>query len=223
MNENRYKYFNTLQTVFITLIITGNILALKMTHILAIITPAGMICFPFTYTINDIITEVYGKKASINLIKNGLIALTIFTAFLLLSVKMVPADTWSKQSSYENVFGFAPRLFFATIIGYLSGEILNSEILSRLYQKFDGAYYLPRSIFSTLFGVLVDSITFNLCAFLFTMSLGTLVIFTFHQFILKLLFEIVGSLVSTPIVKALKAKEINNRSEERYSIKPFLQ
>lgn len=204
VTTSAYPY---LLAVFCSIIILGNIHALKITKFFSILTPSGMICFPFTFSICDIITEVYGEKAADRAIKMGLIILVIYFISLNIVTMLEPAPGWENQHAWETIFSSSPRIILGTFLAYYLGEKINSKILSILKSIFNGKFFLRRSIASTIIGVTVDTFVFNFIAFFATFSFGYWLIFTCHQLILKVIFELFGSWISSIIVPIITKYE----------------
>lgn len=204
ITTSAYPY---LLAVFCSIIILGNIYALKITRFFSILTPSGMICFPFTFSICDIITEVYGEKAADRAIKMGLIILVIYFISLNIVTMLEPAPGWDNQHAWETIFSSSPRIILGTFLAYYLGEKINSKILSMLKSIFNGKFFLRRSIASTIIGVTVDTFVFNFIAFFGKFSLNYWLIFTCNQLVLKVFFELFGSWVSSIIVPILAKKE----------------
>ena len=193
-----------LSSIFSMIVIAGNIFALKFTTIGPFSTPAGMICFPFTYTLGDIITEIYGYSIARKVILMGLFNLVLFYIFLKLVIALPPASFWHLQKEFEAVFGLSSRILLGTIVGYLSGELVNSRILSFLKYITQGNIFVPRAVASTIIGVTTDTLFFNIAAFLFIIPFSILLPFILQQYLLKICFEIVGAFAAGFIVKKIK-------------------
>ena len=55
-----YRYFAAVTAVFVTCLVTANIIAVKIVDVLGIVVPAAVVIFPISYIFGDILTEVYG-------------------------------------------------------------------------------------------------------------------------------------------------------------------
>src|SRR3990167_8353775 len=188
-----------LSSIFSMIVIAGNIFALKFTTIGPFSTPAGMICFPFTYTLGDIITEIYGYSIARKVILMGLFNLVLFYIFLKLVIALPPASFWHLQKEFEAVFGLSSRILLGTIVGYLSGELVNSRILSFLKYITQGNIFVPRAVsFPILF------VSTHTLFFFFSSSFSILLPFILQQYLLKICFEIVGAFAAGFIVKKIK-------------------
>ena len=91
-----------------------------------------MLFFPISYLFGDILTEVYGYARSRRVVWAGFAALA-FAALMSRVVLEMPADpSWPNQKAWETVFGNAPRVVLASMLGFFSGEFANSYTLAKL-------------------------------------------------------------------------------------------
>lgn len=217
------SYYPYLVAFFCSIVILGNIFALKISSFLSLITPSGMICFPYTFSILDIITEVYGEKAASRTIKAGLIILFLYFLMLRIVTNLTPSPDWHLQHEWENIFSASSRIVFGTFIAYYLGEKINTKLLSILKYVFNKKYFLRRSLASTFMGVSVDTVVFNLVAFYGIFSFDFLLWFTLHQLVLKWVMEITGSWVASRIVTRLKNYEQLDPVKPRAWIDKYLR
>jgi queuosine precursor transporter len=71
--EGYSQWFVVVVAIFITCLITANITAVKLVSILGLILPAGVIVFPISYIVGDVLTEVYGFRMARQVIWLGFI------------------------------------------------------------------------------------------------------------------------------------------------------
>lgn len=204
VSKSIYPY---LCSLFSAIVIAGNVYALKIVNLGLLSSPAGMICFPFSFSIVDIVTEVYGEKTAKRFIRTGLINLIFFIALLQI-VLALPSDlSVSPQEEFNGVFSLSWRIFLGTIAGYYLGESINSKCLSILKFITDGTGFFQRSFYSTIIGITVDTVIFNLIAFVGVIPVEKLTPFIFKQYILKIFFAWVGAYVVSKIIPSIKRKE----------------
>jgi hypothetical protein len=170
---------------------------------------AGVLFFPISYVIGDVLTEVYGYAYARRCIWAGFAAL-IFMAFMAwVVVALPPAADWGNQKAYEAVFGQVPRIVFASIVAFWAGEFVNSYVLAKMKIWTKGKLLWTRTIGSTVFGQGVDSLLFYPIAFLgvagWTDELVIQVIFT--QWAIKVAWEAALTPVTYAVVGWLKHRE----------------
>jgi uncharacterized PurR-regulated membrane protein YhhQ (DUF165 family) len=55
-----FRYYHAVSMLFVASLIIGNTLAVKIIDLWGFNLPAGILCFPVAYIVNDLLTEVYG-------------------------------------------------------------------------------------------------------------------------------------------------------------------
>src|SRR4030066_88612 len=96
--------------VFITCLITANIVAVKMISLGPVIVFAGIFVFPVSYIFGDVLTEVYGYPVARRVIWLGFACNLIFVFFAWLGQILPSASFWGEQQAYESILGYTPRL-----------------------------------------------------------------------------------------------------------------
>ena len=106
-----FRYYDLVMAAFVTILLLSNLIgASKPSYVtLPLIGQwsfgAGVLFFPVSYIIGDILTEVYGYARARRVIWTGFAAL-LFMAFMAwVVVQLPPAAGWPGQEAYEFVFG----------------------------------------------------------------------------------------------------------------------
>lgn len=129
----QFRYYDIVMAAFVAVLLLSNVIgAAKLSTVAGFTFGAGILFFPVSYVIGDVLTEVYGYAKARRAIWVGFVAL-IFMAFMSWAVvAMPPAASWGGQSAYEAVFGQVPRIVLASILAFWAGEFVNSYILARM-------------------------------------------------------------------------------------------
>jgi uncharacterized integral membrane protein (TIGR00697 family) len=210
-----FRHFDLVMAAFVTILLLSNVLgAGKVATVdLPLIGDwpfgAGILFFPLSYVIGDVLTEVYGYARARRCIWVGTASL-LFMAFMAwVVVQLPPAESWTKQLAYEAVFGQVPRIVFASIIAFWAGEFVNSFVLAKMKVLTSGRHLWSRTIGSTAVGQGVDSLIFYPLAFFgeegWTTELVVTVLFT--QWALKVGWEVLLTPVTYLAVSKLKRGE----------------
>jgi len=206
--------------VFITCLITANIIAVKVISLGPFILPAAVFVFPLSYIFGDVLTEVYGYRVARRVIWLGFICNLIFVFFAWVGQVLPPADFWEGQGSYKGILGFAPRLLAASFCGYLAGEFANSAILARMKILTRGRWLWSRTIGSTIIGQGLDTSIFITLAFIGTgASVPTMIL---HHWFAKVVIEAVCTPATYAIVNWLKQKEGIDTYDYETRYNPFI-
>ena len=208
--ETRFSgRFVVVVAIFITCLITANIIAVKLIPI-GIgcgALPAAIIIFPLSYIFGDILTEVYGYRTARRVIWLGFTCNLIAVIAIWLGGLLPPASGWEHQTAYETILGYAPRLLLASFAAYLIGEFANSFILAKMKIATRGRWLWTRTIGSTIVGQGLDSAVFISIAFAGTLSwwlIGTTIL---THWLVKTGYETVATPFTYAIVNYLKKKE----------------
>ncbi|MFC1873668.1 queuosine precursor transporter, partial [Chloroflexota bacterium] len=168
--------FVVIAAIFVTCLITANIIAVKIVSLGAFILPAAVFVFPLSYIFGDVLTEVYGYRWARRVIWLGFACNLIFVFFVWVGQVLPPASFWDKQPAYESILGYAPRLLTASFCGYLVGEFVNSFVLAKMKVLTRGRWLWSRTIGSTIVGEGLDSAVFITLAFAGTASFVPVII-----------------------------------------------
>jgi uncharacterized integral membrane protein (TIGR00697 family) len=117
--------------LFVTSLLTANIIAVKLVTIGGFVLPAGVVIFPLSYLFGDVLTEVYGYAETRRIIWLDFFCNLLMVVAISIGQALPPAIFWTGQSAYEQILGYAPRLLAASFVAYLVGEFTNSYILAR--------------------------------------------------------------------------------------------
>ena len=184
---------------------------------------AGILFFPISYVIGDVLTEVYGYARARRVIWAGTAAV-LFMAFMSwVVVALPPAPSWTNQSAYETIFGQVPRIVLASVCAFWAGEFVNSYVLARMKVWTQGKHLWSRTIGSTIAGQGVDSLIFYPLAFLFAegWTNGLVVKVLVTQWVLKVSWEVILTPVTYAVVGFLKRREGVDVFDEGTDFTPF--
>ena len=166
-----FRYFDYLMAAFVAILLLSNIIGASKPSYIPLpgggewSFGAGVLFFPVSYIIGDVLTEVYGYANARRVIWTGFAAL-IFMAFMAwVVVSLPPAEGWPGQEAYEFVFGNSWRIVAASMLAFWVGEFANSFVLAKMKLMTGGRFLWMRTIGSTVVGQGLDSLIFYPLAF----------------------------------------------------------
>ena len=229
LSGRRLRYFDFVMVAFVTILLLSNVLGAGKVAVvdLPLIGDwpfgAGILFFPISYVIGDVLTEVYGYARARRCIWAGTTALLFMAFMAMVVVALPPAPDWKAQAAYEQVFGQVPRIVFASILAFWAGEFANSLVLAKMKIWTHGKYLWTRTIGSTVIGQGVDSLIFYPLAFWgaagWTNELVMQVLVT--QWVLKIGWEALLTPVTYAVVGFLKRREGVDVYDEHTDFTPF--
>jgi queuosine precursor transporter len=211
-----YRYLTSITAIFVTLLVTSNIIAVKIGAFGPTFLPVAVIIFPISYIFGDVLTEVYGYARARQVIWIGFACNLLAVIAIGLGGLIAPAPFWNAnvydspaaaQKAYDAILGFTPRLLLASFAAYLVGEFLNSFVLAKLKIATAGKYLWARTISSTLVGQLADSAIFIAIAFVGILRLTDLLQLIVTQWLFKSAYEVVATPLTYVVVGFLKRAE----------------
>jgi queuosine precursor transporter len=222
MSEGKTKLLPVITGLFVGILILSNILAAKMIRLGPFVFDGGTLLFPLSYIFGDLLTEVYGYKASRKVIWTGLAMLVIMTLNIWI-IGALPADpSWTLQQSYNDILAQVPRIALASSLGYFAGEWSNSVVLSRMKVLTKGRWLWTRTIGSTLVGELADTLIFVFGAFAGSYPTPVLVAMLLSNYLFKCSIEAAFTPLTYLAVGAVKRREETDVYDvgERYNPLP---
>ncbi len=206
--------------LFITCLITANIIAVKVISLGPLILPAAIFVFPVSYIFGDVLTEVYGYRTARKVIWLGFACNLVFVFFAWVGQMLPSAGFWQGQAAYESILGFAPRLLGASFCGYLVGEFANSFVLARMKILTQGRWLWSRTIGSTIIGQGLDTVIFITLAF--TGTGANVPVMMLHHWSAKVGIEAICTPATYGIVNWLKHKEGVDTYDYQTRYNPFM-
>jgi len=212
--------FVIIAAIFVTCLITANIIAIKVISFGPLILPAAIIVFPLSYIFGDILTEVYGYRQARRVIWLGFFCNLIFVIFAWVGQVLPPAPFWEWQEAYETILGYTPRLLVASFCGYLVGEFTNFFVLARMKILTRGRWLWTRTIGSTIVGEGLDTLIFITLAYIGTPSFVLIMIL--YHWLVKTGIEALATPFTYAVVNFLKKKEAIDTYDYKTKFNPFL-
>ncbi len=160
------------------------------------IISVGIIPYPVTFLITDIISEIYGRKKANQVVTAGLIA-SLFTVLIVYLAMQVPATDFSvlSDAEFEKVFSNVVYGVGASMIAYLLAQYIDIRIFHFWKKLTNGKHLWLRNNFSTIPSQLVDTLTI----LLILCSAGTLQWSKFMPLLINgFLFKVIIAVLDTP-------------------------
>jgi len=224
--------FLVIAALFITCLITANIIAVKLITLgiepirhggfqFPGPLPAAIVIFPISYIFGDILTEVYGYRQARKVIWLGFLC-NLIAVFAFWVAGRIPALDSGVQSAYQRILGYTPRLLVASFSAYLLGEFANSFVLAKMKIMTKGRFLWTRTIGSTIVGEGLDATVFIIIAFGGTLSWALILGIILTHWLVKTGYEVVATPFTYMVVNYLKKKEGVDTFDRDTNFNPFL-
>lgn len=223
-----FRYYDLVMAAFVAILLLSNVIGASKPSYIALggtqwSFGAGVLFFPVSYIIGDVLTEVYGYARARRVIWTGFAALAFMAVMAWVVVALPPAAGWPGQEAYEFVFGNSWRIVIASMAAFWAGEFANSFVLAKMKIWTEGRALWMRTIGSTAVGQGLDSLIFYPLAFwgLAGWPVELLWQVVLSQWLIKTLWEAVLTPVTYLVVGALKRREGIDVFDTETDFSPF--
>ena len=176
-----------LVSFFVTLLLVANIISVKLIGVGAWVVPAGVIVYPFTFLLTDVIAELYGRRVASRVIWTGFAVSILMVIFVYLARIIPPAGFWEGQAAFDATLGMVPRIVLASMFAYLISQ--HHDVMAfhfwwrktgarRLWLRNNASTMVSQAIDTSLFisiafwGILPASVIFNMMLTQYLIKLG---------------------------------------------------
>ncbi len=205
------KLYFFLSSIFITALVVSNLIFQKFFSwypfnfevfgIKLFELSVGVLPYPVTFLITDIVSEIFGKRKANQVVVMGILA-SIFSIGLLLLGDVLPASSSSPidDKTFNLVFSASPLAVLASMSAYLIAQFLDIRIYHFWKQLTQGKYLWLRNNFSTFSSQIIDSTTVIALLCIFDILAWDL----FLGLVLSsITFKIVVAVIDTPLLYLL--------------------
>lgn len=158
-------------SLYIAFIAVSELMGAKTTPLLTIGSfklnaSVAFFIVPLIYTINDAITEVFGKDRAQSVVRSGLFTVFFYLLFALFSTNLPPTKRFAPMDpAYKEIFGVSARIAASSLIAFTFGEFLDVYIFTKLRQKLGKKSLWLRTNASNIIAQFIDTFLFITLAF----------------------------------------------------------
>lgn len=203
----KIQKFDLLISIYIFCICVAELMGGKTFPLLTIGTfklnaSVAIFVLPLIFTINDVITEVYGKERTRSIIRSGLFVIFLIFVFSILATNLPPSLRFQKtENAYDMIFGLSARIAAASLTAFALAEFMDVFIFAKIREGLGKKALWFRNNASNFVSQFVDTSVFMFLAFYafdkaFGDNFSFLVSLIFPYWLLKCFM----SVIETPLV-----------------------
>ncbi len=179
--------------------IVANFSATKIWNLGGIPVDGGILLFPLSYVLGDLLVEIYGKRIA-DSVAWASCGSGLLTVAIIALTKTLPDYPGADNNGFLLISDAAGRIFLASIIGFLASQLLNNYVFERVRRKQrDGAFW-KRALLSSVLAHIPDVLLFEPIAFLGKLSLA--------EFAKQAVFAYIAAVVVEGILLFLVTKRL---------------
>lgn len=156
-------FYLVLTALFITSLVTSNLIFQKFFHwnpfgLFNFELSVGIIAYPVTFLITDVVSEIYGRKRANMVVVAGLFA-SAFALLIIVVSTEAPATSWSPvdDAEFKKVFGFTYIAVAASLAAYLLAQFIDVQLFHFWKRLTKGRHLWLRNNASTFTSQFVDT------------------------------------------------------------------
>ncbi|MFP2907875.1 queuosine precursor transporter [Pyxidicoccus sp. 3LFB2] len=199
--DRRLQLFVVLAGVFITSLVVGDLIGVKLFEVklgpIVAVMSIGMLPFPVTFLLTDILNEFYGKKAARFITWVGFFMAIFCFAVIAIAVQvpwapLTRAANWqgAVEGSFNNIFTGGQRILMASMLAYLIGQFCDIAIFNLLKRVTRNKMLWLRATGSTLVSQLIDTTVVQFVAWTEVLPTATIFNIIFTSYAVKLLVAV---------------------------------
>jgi uncharacterized integral membrane protein (TIGR00697 family) len=203
--DTRLILFLFLSAFFVTALVVGDILGGKLTQVAGQVISVGMIPFPITFVLTDILNEFYGKRAARVVTVVGFVMAifaytTIFVAWSMPWAPFTRAADWTgmNAAAFDNVFNGSRRILMGSMAAYVVSQFLDIGVFHALKRLSKNRFLWLRATGSTVASQAVDTAVIGTIAWTGILPFEAIVKLSITSYLVKLVIAI----GLTPIIYA---------------------
>jgi len=220
--NNKDRIYGFYLTLFVTMIVLTNIIGVKLFEVFSnpstssffsepVTLTTGIITYPLTFLITDIVCEVFGQKKASQMVIYGFVASILSLVFIKIAVILPGSNVWvngslgyeninEMQRAYESVFTLPGFLISASMLAYLVAQLIDVKIFHFIKKVTSEKKLWLRNNLSTMFSQLIDTIIVNSIFLYFGLSLSWEIII--NIIIASYIVKVFIAAIDTPLVYA---------------------
>ena len=197
--------------IFISSLVTCNLIANKFVTVdlgfKVFIVSAGILPYPLTFLVTDLISELYGQKKANIVVFSGFVASMFVLLFLWLGGQFnaIP-DSIVNDDTYNKVFQNAWRIIAASMIAYLFAQFIDVRIFHFWKRLTNGKHLWLRNNGSTIASQLVDTTLVVMILFVGIWEPSNILSAIIDGWLFKMLMAAIDTPIIYVIIHLLKGK-----------------
>jgi len=189
--DRKQRFFVYLTAIFVAALIVSDLIGGKYFRVGGLDFSVGMIPFPLTFLLTDIVNEFYGTEGARRITYVGLgVAVFVFIVINLAIVLPTSPESPMAGDQFKNVFGWSTRLYVASLTAYLIGQLLDIAIFFFLRRITGHRFLWLRSTGSTVVSQAVDSLVVSFVFLSGSKSVGFILRTARNGYLVKLVLAV---------------------------------
>lgn len=148
---------------FCVIVVISNILSAKMAALplLPLAIPAGLIIYPLTFLLSDLVTELFGARRAKLMVYIAL-AMSLLSFGLIQAALLLPESGRDEQKAFETVLGLSGLRIFSSLVSYITSQLVDIQLYAAIKRWTGPKFLWLRNNGSTCVSQIVDTVMIDL-------------------------------------------------------------
>lgn len=180
----------------------GKTFPLLSTSFIKLNASVSLFLMPLIFSINDVISEVYGPERTHSIIRSGLIIIFFLFLFSLFATALPPSIRFAKsESAYDLIFKQSARISFASLVAFAIADFMDVVVFMRIRKALGKKTLWLRNNVSNFISQFLDTFIFMTLAFYeFSHPVQSNITFLMSLILPYWLLKCGMSIIETPLV-----------------------
>ena len=195
--DRKQRVFVFLTAIFVAALVAGDFVGGKFFVFLGRDFSAGIVPFPLTFVLTDVVNEFYGTHGARRLTYAGLAAAVFVWGVINLALALpTSAGSPIPDAVFRGAFGTSARLYVASLTAFIIGQLLDISIFQLLRRVTGHRMLWLRSTGSTVLSQMIDSVSVSFVFLVGTRSMGFILSNAANNYVGKLVMAV----LLTPLI-----------------------
>jgi uncharacterized integral membrane protein (TIGR00697 family) len=199
--------FLILALSYITFITIASLLSSKIAFFGLLTFSVGAFPYSFSFTMTDVICEIWGKERANRVVTAGFFAMVIIYIFIFIAIILPPAPFWKLQKEYTQIFTTSNRVLLAGFIAYIIAQYHDVWLFALLKKATKGKHLWLRNNVSTIISQLIDTIIIVTIGFYGTIPISELPFIILGWWLIKIFLALLDTPIVYILVKWIQGKD----------------
>jgi uncharacterized integral membrane protein (TIGR00697 family) len=160
--DRKQQLYLWLATLFVAALLTADLIGGKFFRLGSVDLSVGMLAFPLTFVLTDVLNEFYGPTGARRVTFLGLgAAVFAFTVIQVAIALPTSPESPLAGTAFATVFGWSTRLYVASLTAYVMGQLLDITLFGLFRRLTRHRMLWLRATGSTLASQLLDTVVVN--------------------------------------------------------------
>lgn len=165
--------YQIISAAFCVIVVLSNIISAKMMTLpyWNLIIPVGLITYPLTFLLSDLVTEIFGPKKAKLMVYNAF-GMCLLSFGIIQIALLLPDNDSESQNAFQKILGLSGLRIFSSLIAYIIAQVADIQIYAWIKRWTGSGYLWLRNNGSTCLSQIIDTVLIDLIFLYWGLGMG---------------------------------------------------